>query len=41
LAGAEAVVTEDNAVEWVCSKAKTSDKTVLFDELMGNNAAAA
>jgi trigger factor len=41
LAGAEAVVTEDNAVEWVCSKAKTSDKAVLFDELMGSNAAAA
>jgi len=39
LAGAEAVVTEDNVVEWVCSKAKTSDKPVSFDELMGNNAA--
>jgi len=38
LAGAEAVVTEDNVVEWVCSKAKTSDKPALFDELMGNNA---
>ena len=41
LAGAEAVVTEDNVVEWVCSKVKTSDKAVSFDELMGNNAAAA
>ncbi|MCL2590272.1 MAG: trigger factor [Betaproteobacteria bacterium] len=41
LAGAEAVVTEDNVVEWVCSKAKTSDKPVSFDELMGNDAAAA
>jgi trigger factor len=41
LAGVEAVVTEDNVVEWVCSKAKTSDKTVFFEDLMGNNAAAA
>jgi len=41
LIGAEAVVTEDNVVEWVCAKAKTSDKAVSFDELMGNNAAAA
>jgi trigger factor len=41
LAGAEAVVTEDNVVEWVCSKAKTSDKAIFFDELMGNNAATA
>ncbi|MCL2876240.1 MAG: trigger factor [Betaproteobacteria bacterium] len=41
LAGAEAVVTEDNVVEWVCSKVKTNDKPISFDELMGNNAAAA
>jgi len=41
LIGAEAVVTEDNVVEWVCSKVKTNDKPVSFDELMGNNVAAA
>ncbi|MDR2014220.1 MAG: trigger factor [Azoarcus sp.] len=41
LAGAEAVVTEDNVVEWICSRAKTSDKAVSFDELMGNNAVVA
>jgi len=40
LTGAEAVVTEDNVVEWVCSKVKTIDRTVSFDELMGNNATA-
>jgi trigger factor len=40
LIGVEAVVTEDNAVEWVCSKIKVNDKAVSFDELMGNNAAA-
>ena len=40
LAGAEAVVTENNVVQWVCSKTRTSDKAVSFDELMGNNAAA-
>ncbi|MDR2881196.1 MAG: trigger factor [Azoarcus sp.] len=41
LSGVEAVVTEDNVVQWVCSKTRTSDKAVSFDELMGNNAAAA
>jgi trigger factor len=41
LAGVEAVVTEDNVVEWVCSKAKTSDKAISFDELMNNSAAVA
>ncbi|MDR2207771.1 MAG: trigger factor [Azoarcus sp.] len=41
LAGAEAFLTEENVVEWVCSKAKTSDRTVLFDELMSNSAATA
>jgi len=41
LVGAEAVVAEDNVVEWVCSTAKASDKAVSFDELMGNDAAAA
>ncbi|MDR0564667.1 MAG: trigger factor [Azoarcus sp.] len=40
LAGAEAFVTEENVVEWVCAKAKTSDKAVSFDELMGGGAAA-
>ncbi|MDR1425270.1 MAG: trigger factor [Azoarcus sp.] len=36
LAQAEALVTEDNVVEWVCAKARTTDKAVSFDELMGN-----
>ncbi|MDR1063486.1 MAG: trigger factor [Azoarcus sp.] len=40
LAQAEAVVTEDNVVEWVCSQAKTRDKLVSFEELMGNADAA-
>jgi len=40
LVGAEAVVTEDNVVKWVCTKTKTTDKAVSFDELMGNDAAA-
>jgi len=40
LRGVEAVVAEDNVVEWVCSKARTIDKAVSFDELMGNNATA-
>ncbi|NMG30396.1 trigger factor [Aromatoleum evansii] len=39
LAQAEAVVIEDNVVEWVSSQAQTSDNAVSFDELMGNNAA--
>jgi trigger factor len=39
LAQAEAVVIEDNVVEWVVSQAETTDNTVSFDELMGNNAA--
>lgn len=39
LAGAEAVVTEDNVVEWACGKAKATDKPVSFDELMGNRSA--
>lgn len=38
LAQAEAVVIEDNVVEWVVSQARTTDKTVAFDELMGNAA---
>ncbi len=32
----EAIVTEDNVVEWVLSKAKVVETTVPFDELMGN-----
>ena len=38
LAQAEAVVIEDNVVEWVVSQAQTTDKSVAFDELMGNAA---
>jgi len=38
LAQAEAVVIEDNVVEWVVSQAQTTDKPVSFDELMGNAA---
>lgn len=36
LAEIEAIVTEDNVVEWVLSKAKVVETTVPFDELMGN-----
>ncbi|MBD5800879.1 Trigger factor [Azoarcus sp. Aa7] len=39
LGQAEAVVIEDNVVEWVSSQAQTSENAVSFDELMGNNAA--
>ncbi|MCB1886804.1 MAG: trigger factor [Rhodocyclaceae bacterium] len=35
---AEALVIEDNVVEWVLSKAKSTGKAVSFDELMGNAA---
>lgn len=38
LAQAEAVVIEDNVVEWVVSQAQTTEKPVSFDELMGNAA---
>ncbi len=38
LAEAEALAIENNVVEWVLSKAKVADKTVTFDELMGNAA---
>jgi trigger factor len=34
---AEAVVTEDNAVQWVMGEAKVEDVTTPFDELMGSN----
>jgi trigger factor len=35
LADVEGAVLEDNVVEFVLAKAKVSDKTVSFDELMG------
>lgn len=35
---AEALVIEENVVAWVLSKAKAAEKTVSFDELMGNAA---
>lgn len=38
LGQAEAVVIEDNVVAWVLSQTQTEDKTVTFDELMGNAA---
>lgn len=38
LAQAEAVVIEDNVVQWVVSQAQTTDKAIAFDELMGNAA---
>jgi len=38
LSQAEAVVIEDNVVEWVISQAQTTDKEISFDELMGNAA---
>lgn len=38
LAQAEALVIEDNVVNWVLANAKTHDKSVSFDELMANAA---
>ncbi len=38
LAQVEAVVVEDNVVEWVVQNAKTTDKPTSFDDLMGNAA---
>ncbi len=38
LAQAEALVIEDNVVEWVVSNTKTTDVTASFDDLMGNAA---
>ena len=38
MAQAEALVIEENAVDWVLSNAKTEDKAVAFDELMGATA---
>ncbi len=40
LSQAEAVVVEDNVVEWVVSQVQTTDSEIGFDELMGNNTAA-
>jgi trigger factor len=37
LAQVEALVVEDNVVDWVVSVAKVSDKAVEFDELMATN----
>ena len=38
LAEAEALALENNVVEWVLSQAKVTEKSVTFDELMGNDA---
>ena len=38
LAQVEALAIEENVVNWVVANAKTSDKAVSFDELMGNAA---
>ncbi|MBI3523540.1 MAG: trigger factor [Betaproteobacteria bacterium] len=35
---AEALVVENNVVEWVLANAKVIDKPIAFDELMGNGA---
>jgi trigger factor len=40
LAEVEALVLEENVVNYVLGKAKVKEKSVAFDELMGNNAAA-
>lgn len=37
LAEIEALVLEDNVVDYVLAKAKVKEKTLSFDELMGNN----
>jgi trigger factor len=38
LAEAEALVMENNVVDWVLAQAKVTEKAVAFDELMGNAA---
>jgi trigger factor len=38
LAEAEALVMENNVVDWMLGKAKVTEKAVPFDELMGNAA---
>lgn len=40
LAEVEALVLEENVVNYVLGKSKVTDKSVAFDELMGNNAQA-
>jgi trigger factor len=40
LAEVEALVLEENVVNYVLGKAKVTEKPVAFDELMGNNAQA-
>ena len=40
LAEVEALVLEENVVNYVLGKAKAADKSLPFDELMGNNAQA-
>ncbi|MFT5534661.1 MAG: trigger factor [Burkholderiaceae bacterium] len=40
LAEVEALVLEENVVNYVLGKSKVTEKTVAFDELMGNNAQA-
>jgi trigger factor len=37
MAEVEAVIVENNVTEFVLSKAKTTDKAIDFDELMGQN----
>jgi trigger factor len=36
IAQAEAIVIEDNVVDWVLKSAQVTDKPVVFDEFMGN-----
>lgn len=38
LADAEALVMENNVVDWVLGQAKVSEKAIAFDELMGDGA---
>jgi trigger factor len=38
LADAEALVMENNVVDWVLSQAKVTEKAIAFDELMGDRA---
>ncbi len=38
LAQVEALAIEENVVDWVAANARTTDKAVTFDELMGNAA---
>ena len=37
MAEVEGIVMENNVTEFVLSKAKVSEKTISFDELMGQN----